>query len=181
MPEQQAWSAVSVWHNLHRPPSLSLAPSCFLDLLHFPQWLPFFLPLSPFASLTATYLSYSPSPLRSHSTSLWHIYSFLSLFYSIILPLSCYLICSFHSLFISFCDPLLNCTHRCHHFYFLPPCSYSSFPELSLTLYPLLLFSKRVKKKGGGKKVCRKKKELKRDEDRGKKKELVYERGQGDE
>lgn len=38
MPEQQAWSTVSVCS----PPSLSLSPASLLDLLHFPQCLPFF-------------------------------------------------------------------------------------------------------------------------------------------
>lgn len=146
------------------PPLHSLSPSSFLDLLHFPQCLPFFSHSLHFPLLTATYLSYSLTLLRSHSTFLWQIYSFLSLFYSITHPLSCCLICSFQSLFISFCDPLLYWARRCHHFYFLPPCSYSSFPALSLTLYPLLLFLKSGKER---KNVCREKKVLKRDEDRG--------------
>lgn len=161
------------------PPLHSLTLSFFLPWSpSFSSVSPFFLSLSPFPSLTATYLSYSLSPLRSHSTSLWQIYSFLSLFYSITHPLSCCLICSFHSLLISFCDPLLYWARRCHRFYFLPPCSYSSFPALSLTLYPLLLFLKSGKER---KNVCREKKVLKRDEDRGWKKERVCERGEGDE
>lgn len=46
--------------------------------------------------------------LCSHSTSLWHVYSFLSYFlYSIIPPSSCYVICSFHCLFTS------SCSHYC--------------------------------------------------------------------
>lgn len=124
----------------------TLSPSSFLDLLHFPEWLPFF-SLSPFPSLTATYLSYSLSPLCSHPTSLWQMYSFLPLLYSIILPLSCYLICSFYSLFISFCDPRLYWGRCCHHFYFLPPCSYSSFPGLSPNSLSSLIVFKEWKRK----------------------------------
>lgn len=104
--------------------------------------------LSPFPTPTATYLSYSPSLLCSHSTSLWHVYSFLSVFYLIIPPLSCYLICSFHSLLMSFCVPLLYCTCWCHHFYFPPPPLLQFFPcSLPNSLSTLVLKKGERKKK----------------------------------
>lgn len=103
--------------------------------------------LSPFPTPTATYLSYSPSLLCSHSTSLWHVY-FLSVFYLIIPPLSCYLICSFHSLLMSFCVPLLYCTCWCHHFYFPPPPLLQFFPcSLPNSLSTLVLKKGERKKK----------------------------------
>lgn len=140
------------------PPLHSLSPSCCLDLLHFPPWLPFFSHSLVFPPLTATYLSYSPSPLCSHSTSLWHIYSFLSLFYSIILPLSCYLICSFHSLFISFCDPphCIALVGAIISIFCLPAPTVLSLSSPQLFIL-LLLFSKRGKERE--KKVCGKKRE----------------------
>lgn len=114
-------------------PSLSLSFSLPLPLpplISFTFFCvsPFFPVTLSFPSLTASYLLYSPSLLCSHPTSRRQIYSFLSLFYLIIHSLSCYLICSFHSLFISFCDPPLYWARWSHHFYFLPPCFYSSFP-----------------------------------------------------
>lgn len=105
MPEQWAWSAVSVWYN-STPPTFS---SFFLLVLWslFSSVTPFFLSLffnphpPPPPHLTATYLSYSLTQLCSASTSLWQMYSFSSLFYPVILPWSVYLV-PFHSLFILF-------------------------------------------------------------------------------
>lgn len=140
MPEQQAWSSVSV---CLPPPTLSL-PFLFdlIPLIFLIDSLVFFLPLSPFLSLSATCLSYLPSLLCPHPTSLWQICSRLSFFYSIILPLSCHLICSFHS------PPLLHWARRGCRFYFPPFCSCSSFPELFRTLYSFIIFKewKRGKK-----------------------------------
>lgn len=142
------------------PPSLSLSL----------PWSPSFSSVTPFPSRAATYLWYSLSPLCSHSTSVWHIYSFLSLFYSIILPLSCFLICSFHSLFISFSVLLLYCISLVPSFLLSASLLTVLSPEPPQTLYPLLLFSKRGKEK-----MYR---ELKRNEDRGKKdRASIRERG----
>ena len=144
MPEQQAWSAVSVWHNLHRTPlrlslSPSLSPSYFLDLLHFPQRLPFLLSLFPSPSQTATYLSYSPSPLCSYPTSpLTHLFPSLTL--RLDHPSPCPAILFVHFILCSFrfCDPLLCRTRRCHHFYFSTSPLRQFFPLSSLP--PIWLF-----------------------------------------
>lgn len=143
------------------PPPL---PSLSLSLLL--PWFPSFSSVTPFFSLT---LSFSPSncylPLIFTITAMFTFhFSLTHLFFSLtpLLDHPSPVLLSY--LFISFCDPLLYCTRWCHHFYFLPPCAYSSFPELSLTLYPLLLFSKKGKRKRGKeKKKCLEKRKSKRE------------------
>lgn len=149
MPEQQAWSAVSVWHNLQSPP-FTLSPSCFLDLLHFP-------PLSPLTlsfSLSNCYLSliFTITAMFTFHFSLTHLFFSLTLLLDHPSPV----LLSY--LFISFSVHFILCSPYCIAFvgaiistFCLPALTVLS-PELSLTLYPLLLFSKR-----GGKKVYRKK------------------------
>lgn len=119
------------------PPSLSLP----LDLLHFPHWLLSFFPLTLSFSLSNCYLSliFTITVMCTFHFSLTHLFFSLTLLLDHPSPV----LLSY--LFILFFVPLLYCTRWCHHFYFLPPCSYSSFPDL--TLYPLLLFSERGKKR----------------------------------
>lgn len=154
MPEQRAWSAASVQHSLQQP-----SPPSTLSLLLL--W-------SPFSSATPLFSLLFPLQLLLISHIHHHCYVHIPLLSDAFIlfsqsltwsSLPCpailfvhFILCSCHFLF-PYCIALVGAIIST----FRLPRSYSSFPVLSQTLYPLL-FWKRVK---GRKKKSRSHREMK--------------------